>query len=113
MKYRNFGPTGIVLSSLSFGTLRLPVIDGKDENINENATISMMRYAIDNGVNYIDTSYLYHGGSSEVVVGKALRDGCRRKVYLADKMPPVGVNTFKDMDKIFQEQLNRLQTDSN
>ena len=87
MQYRSYGKLTWKVSALGFGNLRLPVLNHKDNCINEPIAIPMIRYAIDHGVNYIDTAYDYHSGASEITVGKALRDGYREKVKLATKMP--------------------------
>jgi predicted aldo/keto reductase-like oxidoreductase len=86
------GSLGWDVSVLGFGAMRLPIKQVKDEKtqevkivIEENEAIKMIRYAVDNGVNYIDTAYPYHGGESEVLVGKALKDGYREKVHLTTK----------------------------
>lgn len=110
MKYRSFGRTGWNASALGFGCMRLPCL-GRPEKVDEKLTIRMIRSAIDAGVNYVDTAYPYHGGKSEIVVGNALKDGYRDKVKLADKMPVWLVKQASDFDRLFNEQLQRLQTD--
>ena len=92
--------------------MRFPQNSTNYADINQPEAIKLIRYAIDNGVNYIDTAYVYHDGQSEVVVGKALADGYREKVKIATKMPVFSVEKKEDLDTIFETQLKRLQTDS-
>jgi len=111
MNYRTFGRLGWKISILGFGAMRLPVIDDNMEKIDEPMAKKMIRYAIDNGVNYVDTAYPYHMGKSEVLVGKALKDGYREKVKLVTKLPMMHVTKKQDFDMYLNEQLKRLDQD--
>lgn len=111
MRYREMGKTGIEVSALGYGCMRFPVVDGQDDRIDEEKAIEMIRLGIDSGINYIDTAFGYHGGNSERLVGKALKDGYRDLVYLATKLPLWNVKCEDDVEKIFNEQLQKLGTD--
>lgn len=84
MQYRMMGRTGINVSALGFGMLRLPMKNG---HVDFDQTTPMVRRAIEGGVNYIDTGRVYMGGESEQAVGKALAGGWRDRVYVTSKMP--------------------------
>ena len=109
MKYRVLGKTGAEVSVLGFGCMRLPVLE--NDQIDESEAIRIIRNGIDNGINYLDTAFGYHSGKSEILVGKALKDGYRNKAYLATKLPLWNIKCEEDVDKIFNEQLSKLDTD--
>ncbi len=109
MLYRKMKKADPELSVLGFGCMRLP--QKKSGEIDEEQATGMLRYAIDHGVNYVDTAYPYHNGESEPFVGRALSGGYREKVNLATKLPSWLITSREDMDKYLDEQLARLRTD--
>jgi uncharacterized protein len=117
MLYRPFGKTGEMVSILGFGTMRLPVIDNRHDQIDIPLATEMLEYAIGEGVNYVDTAHMYHGasvvaqGNSESFTGNALAGGLRDKVLLATKLPSWAVRTRADMDRVLAVQLESLRTD--
>lgn len=99
---------GDALFSLGFGCMRFPTKGG---GIDEPRSIKMIHDAIENGVNYFDTAYVYHAGKSESLLGKALAGDRRKQVKIATKLPPFMVSKLSGAQKIFATQLSRLQTD--
>ena len=111
MEYRKFGKLDLHVSALGFGCMRLPVVDGESGKIDEPLATAMLRKAIDQGLNYVDTAWSYHLEHSEPFVGRVLKDGYREKVFLATKMPSWLVKSHEDLERLFTTQLERLQTD--
>lgn len=107
MEYRKMENLGISTSLLGFGCMRFPT--NADGSINEEDALAMIDRAYQSGVTYFDTAYPYHDGKSEVVTGKALARYPRDSYYLATKLPVWSVKTIGDVERIFQEQLQRLQ----
>ena len=109
MQYVPFGKHGFQVSRLGFGCMRLPTKkQGENSVIDREQAISMIRHGIDSGITYVDTAYPYHGGESEIVVGLALKEGYREKVKLTTKLPIWAVNEEKDMNRLLDEQLKKL-----
>ncbi|MBW2200231.1 MAG: aldo/keto reductase [Deltaproteobacteria bacterium] len=118
MLYRKLGNCKQEVSVLGFGCMRLPVVGGTgkaadiwDPNkpIDDPLATDMIQYAVDQGVNYFDTAFIYHGGKSEVVLGKAIKD-CREKIMLATKLPAWMVKSPEDFDSFLNKQLARLDS---
>jgi uncharacterized protein len=110
MKYRKFGKLDWQASALGFGCMRLPTLDGKAGSIDQEKVNEMIRTAIQAGVNYFDTAYVYHDQMSEVALGKALEGGYRERVRIATKSPIWLIKESADFDRLLDEQLKRLQT---
>lgn len=108
MLYRTIKKTGDKISTLGFGLMRLPQKFGR---INEKKSEYLVRYAVDNGLNYLDTAVPYHRGQSEPFLGKLLESGIREKVKIATKLPFWAVDTHKELFTTLDKQLQKLKTD--
>ena len=109
METRTFEKQGITTSLLGFGAMRLPLTS--EGTIDEPSAEEMMDFAIKAGVNYIDTAYPYHEGTSEAFVGTVLKKYPRKSFLLATKLPCWQVKALDDAKRIFAEQLERLQVE--
>lgn len=111
MRYNEFGSTGKKISLLGFGGMRFPEEQAGDKwRIREDEAIEMLHHAFENGVNYVDTAFMYCRGNSEELVGKALKER-RDKVHLSTKLPLHDVKKSSDFERIFEIQLKRLDVD--
>lgn len=111
MKYRKMGSLDWEVSALGFGCMRLPRRRFNRLRAETEESIRIIRYAIDKGINYVDSAWLYHMGDSEKILGQALQDGYRERVHLVTKLPTFLVRKTVDFDKYLKAQLERLQTD--
>jgi hypothetical protein len=133
VEYRRFGKVGFKPSALGFGAMRLPRLPASDTSpraapralggVDRDAATTMLRYAVEHGVNYVDTAYDYHGGESEVWLGGALREvaaalhgsgeagwaAFRRRVKVATKQPAWKCHERADLERFLGEQLERLR----
>ena len=111
MKYRTMGKLGFSSSVFGLGCMRFNGPPSGDSIIDEQKAISLIRQAIDGGVTYMDTAYLYQNKTNEIVLGKALLDGYRDKVTIATKVPPEAVHDRAELEAVLDEELKKLQTD--
>lgn len=107
MIYRDF--QDLKLSGLGLGAMRLPVLDGDDSKVDETAAAQMVAYAMENGINYYDTAWGYHGGQSELVMGRILKNYPREQFYLASKFPGYDLSNMDKVEEIFEKQLEKCQ----
>ena len=105
MIYKEF--QGLQLSALGFGAMRLPTTDGDDTKIDEAAAAEMVDYAMSHGINYYDTAWGYHGGNSELVMGRILKKYPRDSFYLASKFPGYDLSNMDKVEEIFEKQLQK------
>ena len=112
MNYRTNPKTGRKHSLLGFGALRFPPMKEDPGRIDEEESIRMLRYAIDHGVNYIDTAYTYLDGKSEELLAEALKDGYGDKVAVATKLPSMMLAKAEEHEKYLETSLRRLKRDN-
>ncbi len=111
MNTRPLGNTGLQISALGFGAMRLPMYcRGAHEHVRVREAVRLMRHAFACGVNYVDTAYGYCAGESEAVVGKAVR-GLRDQLIVSTKLPVWQVKKRADLMRLLEEQLRRLALD--
>lgn len=109
MIYRKF--QGLQLPALGLGCMRFPTLNNDNSHIDETETARLVQYAMEHGVNYFDTAWMYHGGNSEAVMGKILSKYPRESFFLASKFPGFNSENMQDISGTFETQLKRCQTD--
>ena len=111
MQYRPFGNTGVNISTLGFGCMRLPEIQQEDGSwiVDQEKTDAMLMRAYELGVNYFDTALYYCHSNSEIAIGKALKP-IRDKVYISTKCPLELVKEPGDFRKTLETSLKKLDT---
>ena len=111
MKYRDFGNTGMRLSALGFGCMRLPMteVDG-NQVVNDELAVPMLQRAVDLGINFFDTAWFYCNGDSQRAVGLALKER-RDEVYISTKLPLFLVNKREDFADFLERSLEQMEMD--
>ncbi|MCQ2983253.1 MAG: aldo/keto reductase [Treponemataceae bacterium] len=109
MIYSDFN--GEKISALGMGNMRLPVLNGQDNQIDVDTAEKMIAYCMEHGINYYDTAYGYHGGQSELVVGELLKKYDRSSFYLASKFPGYDASHWPKVAEIFEDQLKKCQVE--
>ena len=99
------------VSALGFGCMRLPRRRINRLRADTQKSLPLIRHGIDLGINFIDTAWPYRLGDSERILGQALQDGYRQRVYLVTKLPMPFVRRTEAFDRYLNSQLERLQTD--
>jgi len=110
VQYRKFGNTGVEISTLGYGCMRLPENSKEGYTVDDSLAIPMLRRAYELGVNYFDSAYYYLNGNSEIALGRAVKP-FRDKVYLSTKIPVRDVKEPSDYRKILESSLKKLDTD--
>ncbi len=109
MIYSDF--QNIKVSALGMGCMRFPVCENDDSKIDKDATRKMIAYAIEKGINYFDTAWVYHMGNSEIVMGEMLNEYPRDSFYLATKFPGFDLGNIEKVEEIFEKQLEKCQVE--
>ena len=109
---RVFRRSGYSVFPLGLGCMRFPALADGSNRTDHDRAVQLIRYAIDKGIDYLDTAWPYCGGDSEAIVGQALQDGYADRVRIATKLPTWLVNDASDVDRYLNEQLDRLNTDT-
>ena len=107
---RKYKGTNLSVPLLGFGCMRLPTVSPDKPDIDYATAKKMIAAAMKAGCNYFDTAYMYHGGRSEKCLGELLQDYSRDSYYLTDKMPVWFARKHADLERIFNEQLERCKT---
>ena len=113
MQYRKMGKLGIEVSAFGVGCMRFPMYTNEEGKrvVDQELANQIIHTAIENGVNYLDTAYVYSDKQAEKVLGIALQGGWREKVYVATKLPIWDCHKTEDMYRLYEEQRTNLQVD--
>ena len=109
MIYNNF--QNIKLSALGLGCMRFPTLENDRDTVDKEALIELVDQAIRGGINYFDTAWIYHNGTSETLMGEVLKKYPRDSFYLADKVPGYDLSNMGKVKEIFEKQLEKCQVD--